>query len=342
MNRAKSLAATAVLAAFGALPLAANSQTAGAATGTEGGTTRYDTTPAPTTPGAQGNAAAADTTTTGVPGAPLVPGTPGASGTVAPGTDTVGTTGTTGTTPGGTTGATATGTTTGTTPDAPAAAGTRTDVPATGPTYGPTGAVGATDATGTAGATGTTGFTTTARDREAGILGQQQQPGRGLVPGTTAGYAGANLGWTRWSTPCVGGFPCDRSSVGGKIYTGGMFTNTFGAELGYIHMGNVDRGGGKDRAHGVNLSVVGNLPFDRFNAFGKVGTTYGFTRTNFAPASGLPSGKRNGFGLSYGLGVGMNLTNTTQLVAEWERHNFRFRTGRDSVHMFSIGARVLF
>jgi OmpA-OmpF porin, OOP family len=267
MNRARSLIASAVVATFGAVPLAAPGQTGAGAAGTDSRTVPAD-------PQSQTQ--------------PLTPAevrTDAASDTTAPG-------------------------------------------------YGPTATTGAPAATGT-------GLTATAADREAGILGQQQ-PSRGLVPGTTAGYAGANIGGSRWSTPCVGGFACDRGSVAGKIYTGGMFTNTFGGEVGYVHMGSVDRGGGKDRAHGVNLSLVGNLPFEQFNAFAKVGTTYGFTRTNYAPASGLASGSRSGFGLSYGLGLGMNLTNTTQLVAEWERHNFRFRSGRDSVHMFSVGARVLF
>lgn len=267
MNRARSLIASAVVATFGAMPLAAFAQTGASAAGTDSSPTRVDpqSQSQPTTPREARTDAASDTTT---------------------------------------------------------------------PSYGPTATTDVPAATGT-------GFTATAAEREAGILGQQQ-PSRGLVPGTTAGYAGANLGWSRWSTPCVGGFACDSNSLAGKIYTGGMFTNTFGAELGYIHMGSVDRGGGKDRAHGINLSLVGNLPFEQFNAFAKVGTTYGFTRTNYAAGSGLASGSRDGFGLSYGLGLGMNLTSTTQLVAEWERHNFRFRSGRDSVHMFSIGARFLF
>jgi opacity protein-like surface antigen len=76
------------------------------------------------------------------------------------------------------------------------------------------------------------------------------------------------------------------------------------------------------------------------NLFAKVGSTY--NRTEKSGAAGAPTGKEDGFGLSYGLGIGFNLTQQVQIVGEWERHRLDFVDRRDDVDMLSVGLRYRF
>ena len=58
----------------------------------------------------------------------------------------------------------------------------------------------------------------------------------------------------------------------------------FGFELGYTDFSQVNRAGGRTKANGVNLSLIGKLPLgDAFNLLGKVGTLYGRTDVSSAP-----------------------------------------------------------
>ena len=163
-----------------------------------------------------------------------------------------------------------------------------------------------------------------------------------LIPFTSYGYAGINLGRSNFDGPCAGAFACDDNSFAGKIYTGGLFSRIIGAEIGYVNMGEVDRSGGSVDAHGVNISLVANLPIDAFNVFAKVGTTYGWTDTSVAPGLGLRSGDDDGFGLSYGAGFGIDLSRNWAVVAEWDRYRFHFVNSKDDVDLYSIGIRFKF
>lgn len=55
-------------------------------------------------------------------------------------------------------------------------------------------------------------------------------------------------------------FNCGDKDDAYSTYGGSMFSNNFGLELGYLDMGNVDRGGGTTQALGINLSLVGKVP----------------------------------------------------------------------------------
>lgn len=133
---------------------------------------------------------------------------------------------------------------------------------------------------------------------------------------------------------------CDNNDTGFKIYTGGQFSNTLGMELGYVNLGKFDRSGGSVRAQGLNLSPNGSLPIaDVFSLMGKLGTTYGFTRTS-ASATGVSSGNENGFGLSYGLGASYDVSSTPRVVVEWDKYRLKTVNGRDDVKLYSAGLRV--
>lgn len=164
-----------------------------------------------------------------------------------------------------------------------------------------------------------------------------------LLPMTSYGYVGANIGGANWSNDCGNNiFNCDDNAVGWKIYTGGLISRMVGLELGYVNFGRPEIGGGKWKAHGVNASVVANLPIEPVNLFARFGTTYGWTRTEAQPGSGLRTGKDDGFGLAYGLGVGYDLTPRMQVTAEWDRNTFRFVNGNEDLDLYSIGLRYRF
>jgi OmpA-OmpF porin, OOP family len=269
-------------------------------------------------------------------------GTTGTTGTTQPGmgTDT-GTSGAPGTTTPGMTGST-TGTT-GTMGTTGSNTGTM------GTTGSTTGTMGTTDTTSSGSATGSTmdtrsGMTTDGRgygSQSGGWMGRpmyaQGEGNYSLIPYSSQGYVGINAGQPKFDTPCVTGFACNNRTTSYKLYTGGMFNEFLGGELAYVDMGRVNRAGGKTNAYGFNLSVVGRMPVGAVNLFAKAGTTYGRTRTNGTPGL-ITTGKDKGWGGSYGLGVGFDVTRNSSIVLEWERHDFRFSgLGRQSVDSTSLG-----
>jgi len=171
--------------------------------------------------------------------------------------------------------------------------------------------------------------------------------GRGSVlPYTQDGYIGLNGGRSNYSLsngPAGLGLSQDDSGNAYKIYAGGFFHRNVGVELGYLNAGTAHRLGGDTKAHGFNLSLVGRAPLgEQFDVFGKIGTTYGRTRTSGLAATGVSLGKEDGFGLSYGLGARWAFTPQWAAVVEWERHKFKFSDGDDSVNLTTVGLQYRF
>lgn len=171
----------------------------------------------------------------------------------------------------------------------------------------------------------------------------QQDTARSWLPFTTHGYVGASVGQSAYDLDCAAGFSCDDYDVGFKVYTGGRLRDIVGLELAYIDLGKVDRNGNSSRAYGANLSLIGNLPVaQQFSVFGKVGTTYGWTRTFVASDSGAPSGEESGFGLSFGAGLNYDVNRNWAVRAEWERHRFEFVRDDERVDLYTVGFNYKF
>ena len=176
----------------------------------------------------------------------------------------------------------------------------------------------------------------------AGAQAQTDSPELAWGDGSLApshGYLGLHVGQARFEPDCFSGLSCDDSETAFKLTAGGLASNIFSAEVGYVNMGTISASGGSQRAHGFNLSLVGSLPVGAgFSAFGKVGTTFGWTDTS-SSVLGAQTGSDNGFGLSYGLGLGYKLSSQFEVVAEYERHNFKFAPGDQTLDLMSVGLR---
>ncbi len=183
----------------------------------------------------------------------------------------------------------------------------------------------------------------------AASAAQAQTSGTGLtnrsyLPGTQQGYVGLSGGQSEYDIRSgTGGFGFDDSDTAWKVYSGGYFNPYLGMELGYINMGKAERIGGSTKAQGLNLSLVGRAPLnEQFDVFGKIGTTYGRTRTSGNSGFGVTTGKDDGFGLSYGAGVRWAFNPQWAAVLEWERHRFHFADGKSDVDMTSVGVQYRF
>ena len=174
----------------------------------------------------------------------------------------------------------------------------------------------------------------TAHAQSSGNSGSWWQPGAGRTS------IGLNIGRSTFQNDCVAGFACDDRDRYFSVYGRNMVNDMWGSQLGLVHLGTMDRGGGDTRAWGVDLSLVGRTPLGSqgFGVFGKVGAVLGHTRVTASPASGLATGNRNGVGLSIGAGLSWDFSPNMSAVLEWDRYDFRFQgTGRDAVHATSIG-----
>lgn len=190
-------------------------------------------------------------------------------------------------------------------------------------------AVAALAATLPAQAQGTTGGVRTYNDANA----------YSLLPYTRSGYIGINAGQSDFANDCgIGLFDCKKSNRAFSVYTGGLLNDWLGAEVGYINTGRADRAGGTTRGQGLALKGVLRAPIGPFNAFLKGGAVYGETRVTASALSTVSTGKRRGWGGTYGAGLGFDFTPNQGVVLEWARHEFVFPgSGRQDVDTTSVG-----
>lgn len=160
-----------------------------------------------------------------------------------------------------------------------------------------------------------------------------------------AGYVGLNLGSSSYSLgKGFGPFASDDSDTAYSIHTGTFFNPNFGLELGYTNFGKIDRAGGRTKAEGINLSLVGRAPISpSFNLLGKLGTTYGRTDVSAFPGSGVASGKKTGFGVSYGLGAEYVFNPQLSAVLQYDEHRLKFASDDSKrVNATTVGLRYRF
>ncbi len=153
------------------------------------------------------------------------------------------------------------------------------------------------------------------------------------------GYFSVHLGNSAFDIDCLPGSTCDDKATAGKIAVGTMHSSRFGVELAYLNFGEAQRGLAGQKAQGLNVSLVAQQAFDSgLLLFGRIGGTYGYTDTD-ASLPDDPSGTEQGFGISYGLGVGYRITDALDVTLEADRHRFKFADGDQDLEMLTVGVR---
>lgn len=164
----------------------------------------------------------------------------------------------------------------------------------------------------------------------------------------TAGnsYIGLSAGRTDFKLGDeTGVYDSDRHNRAYSANMGSYFRGSnLGAELGYIDLGNIDRAGGRTRAHGINLSLIGRVPVgSSFNLLGKVGGVYSRTDVSAAPGSGVTTGGESGLDWTYGVGLEFAFARQWSTVLQYDDYNLKFAGGdRERISNLSLGVRYLY
>jgi hypothetical protein len=176
------------------------------------------------------------------------------------------------------------------------------------------------------------------------VVGVQAQTSKAM-PAPGSSYVGLGVGKSDFSLGNgLGIFDSDQGDTSYSVHAGSYFNNNLGLEIGYIDFGGVNRAGGRTKADGINLSLIGKMPLsESFNLLGKVGATYGRTSVSSAPGSGITAGDESGTGLSYGVGAEYVFNPQWSAALQYDSHNLKFAgDGSERVGVTTLSARYHF
>ena len=132
--------------------------------------------------------------------------------------------------------------------------------------------------------------------------------------GMSSVYIGGSIGQSEAKDACDGIPGCDEKDTAWKIFGGFQLTPTFAVELGYTDLGEVSAPGISAEATAWDLSVLAGFPIgEAFSIYGRLG---GY-RAETEASTGEDDSNT---GLTFGVGVGFNLSRNLGLRAEWQRY----------------------
>lgn len=156
------------------------------------------------------------------------------------------------------------------------------------------------------------------------------------------GHAGASIGASRLDATCPSGSDCDDSEQSFRIFGGGRFNDMFGGEIAWTKMGDFKRGGGETDAEALDFALIAGVPFGtNWSAFAKAGLLYGRTEVS-GTAPGLQTGKADGWGPRFGLGLQAGITQNWAARLDWDRYRFKMPGGHENIDTFMLGAQYTF
>ena len=147
------------------------------------------------------------------------------------------------------------------------------------------------------------------------------------------GHAGASIGGSQLDATCPPGAGCDDTEQAFRI---------FGGEIAWTRMGDFQRGGGETDAEALDLALIAGVPFGtNWSAFAKAGLLYGRTEVT-GTAPGLPTGKADGWGPRFGLGLQLGVTQNWAARVDWDRYRFKMPSGHENIDTLMLGAQYTF
>lgn len=164
------------------------------------------------------------------------------------------------------------------------------------------------------------------------------------IPYTSSGYIGISGGKPDLNTDCVAGQRCDDPDSAWAIYLGGQFNPYLGLQVGYLQLQDADRNGGDTKVRGVNISLTGAVPLgSNFSLNGRLGGTYGWTKTSVGAGVPAASGNEEGFGVAYGVGASWDFDRHWSVTLDWDRHRLKYAGDqKKDTDIASVGLRYRF
>jgi OOP family OmpA-OmpF porin len=157
------------------------------------------------------------------------------------------------------------------------------------------------------------------------------------------GHAGASIGQSHLRLGCPSVGNCDNDDRAFRVFFGGRFNNTFGAEFGLVNYGKFGRGGADTKGVGLDIPLMLGFPIGtNSSVFAKAGVHYSRMEVEGSPAVLGATGKETGWGPRLGLGAQIGLTPRWAIRGDWDRYRVRFPGTKDSVDTLTIGAQYSF
>jgi OmpA-OmpF porin, OOP family len=164
-----------------------------------------------------------------------------------------------------------------------------------------------------------------------------------MAPGST--YIGLNAGQSKFrNTSGLGNFPFDSKDKSVGLYAGSYFTPNFGLELSYLDLGESTRAGGKTEAKAGTVALIGKFPLNEsFNLLAKLGATYSQVDASALAGTGIATGRKSGWGPSYGIGAEYNFTQNVSAVLQYDEYRMPYPGGsKEKNNNTSVGIRYRF
>ena len=164
-----------------------------------------------------------------------------------------------------------------------------------------------------------------------------------MAPGSS--YIGLSVGQSKFRAGNgLGGFATDNKDRAYGISAGSFFSPFAGLELSYRDFGNAQRGGGNTEAKGGSVSLIGKLPLNEQFAFlGRLGATYSQVDVSAQAGTAIATGRKSGWGPSYGVGAEYSFTPNLSAVLAYDEYRMPYPGGsKEKLNNTSVGVRLKF